>query len=88
MTALKRIRKLFEMAKESSRSRRYVGLAKKISTRTRTHIPKDFKQQVCKGCGALLVPGKGATVRTGKNRRKITCHECGKTRVFPMKPRQ
>ena len=88
MTALKRIKKLFEMAKGGSRSKRYVDLAKKISTRTRTRIPKDLKRQVCKGCGALLVPGKGATVRTGKSTQKIKCNECGKTRIFPLKSRQ
>ena len=87
MMALERIKKLFGLAKEE-RPKRYIKMAEKISSRTRTKIPKELKDQVCRGCGTLLVPGKNATVRIARKERRLICHECGKLHVFPLKPRQ
>jgi ribonuclease P protein subunit RPR2 len=84
--SLERIRKLFGLARDSPRQKRYVELAKRVSTRTRTKIPKELKRQVCKGCGALLVPGKNATVRTEKGKISVKCKECGKLHRIPFKP--
>src|SRR6266516_699820 len=38
-------------------SRRYVTLARKISSRTKVRIPRESKMYLCKGCGLALVPG-------------------------------
>jgi len=84
--ALKRIKKLLRLARKSPRQRRYVELAKRISTRTRTRIPRELKRQICKGCNALLVPGKNSTVRVVKGRLVVKCEECGRECVTPFKP--
>lgn len=85
MNPLERIKKLFGLAKDNPRQKRYVELAGRVSTRTRTRIPKELKRQVCKGCGSLLVPGKNATTRVMKGKLSVKCNECGKTRVIPFK---
>src|SRR5437016_5760761 len=36
-------------------SRRYVTLARKISSRTKVRIPRESKMYLCKGCGLALV---------------------------------
>src|SRR5439155_11922119 len=41
-------------------SKRYTGLAKKISKRTKVRIPQEKKRFLCKNCGQPLVPGKNA----------------------------
>lgn len=86
MTALERIKKLFGLAREGPRQKRYVALAKRVSTKTRTKIPRELKRQVCKGCGTLLVPGKSATTRVEKGKVSIKCRECGKVRAIPFRP--
>src|SRR5438132_14176101 len=44
-------------------SRRYVTLARKISSRTKVRIPRESKMYLCKGCGLALVPGHNAKIR-------------------------
>src|SRR5438128_11017315 len=44
-------------------SRRYVSLARKISSRTKVKIPRESKMYLCKGCGLALVPGHNAKIR-------------------------
>ena len=83
---LERIKKLFGMARESPRHKRYVKLAKRVSTRTRTRIPRELKRQICRGCGALMVPGKTATTRTEKGKLSVKCKECEKLHLIPFKP--
>lgn len=88
MTPRERIEKLLGMAREAGpeRQRRYVELARRISERTRTPIPRELKRRICKGCGVLLVPGRTATVRAEKGRKTLKCTECGEVRVLPYKP--
>jgi ribonuclease P protein subunit RPR2 len=86
MKPKERIERLLKMAREAEleRQRRYVELATRISTRTRTRIPRKLKRQICKGCGALLVPGRTARVRTRKGELRVTCTKCGTVRKIPM----
>jgi ribonuclease P protein subunit RPR2 len=79
--ARERILKLFEEAekahnKEPKLAKRYVELARKISTRTNTRIPFSLKRKFCKNCNAYLVPGKNARVRVKNKIMIITCLEC------------
>ncbi|HII15985.1 MAG TPA: ribonuclease P [Nanoarchaeota archaeon] len=87
--ARERIEKLFIEAekafpKEPALSKRYVELARKISTRTNTAIPRSLKGKFCKKCNAFLVSGKNARARTRAGKIISTCLECGSIRVVPF----
>jgi ribonuclease P protein subunit RPR2 len=81
---LKEARSNFE--KDPKFSRRYVELARKISTRTKVRIPSEEKRYLCKGCGLPLIPGRNARVRVlpGNSRIVITCLSCGKLKRYPF----
>jgi len=85
--ALSRIKKLLKLAGENSkahpeRSRRYVELAKKLSSRYNATIPAELKRKICRKCDAYLVPGYNLTVRADPKTRTMvyTCAECGSKR--------
>lgn len=63
------------------RARRYVTLARRISQRTNTPIPKD--ETYCKRCNLPLDVGRNCRVRVMKGNVKITCLECGDIRRMP-----
>jgi ribonuclease P protein subunit RPR2 len=67
-------------------SKRYIELARKISTRTKVRIPREKKHFLCKNCGEPLVLGKNARVRlrSGNSRIIITCLNCGTLRRYPF----
>jgi len=80
--ALERIYRLFELAgqefgKNPGRSKRYVGLARKLSTRNKAVIPASLKKKFCKKCGCFLVKGKNAEWKDLEKLVEITCKECG-----------
>jgi len=68
-------------------SKRYVGLAKKISKRTKVRIPREKKHYLCKNCGQPLVLGKNARVRLSpvNSRIIISCLGCGAIRRYPYR---
>ena len=68
-------------------SKRYVGLAKKISKRTKVRIPKEKKRYLCKNCGQPLVLGKNARIRLrpSNSRIIISCLGCGAIRRYPYR---
>src|SRR5262245_4501953 len=70
------------LPKDPELSRRYVGLARKISMRTRVRIPREKKWYICKNCGQILVLGKNARVRLSPTNSRIlvTCLDCGVAR--------
>lgn len=87
--ALERIYRLFELAgeefeKHPGRSKRYVELAKKISERNRARIPQELKKKFCKNCGSYLKAGKNCIYRIKKSILKVSCKECGKTRLINL----
>ena len=89
--ARERIDILLDQAKETlshspDLSKRYVELARKISTRTKVRIPREKKHYLCKACGMPLVLGKNARVRLhpGNSRIIITCLNCGTIRRYPF----
>ncbi len=78
--ALERIYRLFELAVEKEKyAKRYIGLAHKISEKTKTKIPKELKQKHCKKCNSLKV----------KQEKKepfliIACQECGEKKKYGL----
>jgi ribonuclease P protein subunit RPR2 len=67
-------------------SRRYVNLARKISSRTKVRIPKESKMYLCKGCGLALVPGLNAKIRLHAHTTGIviSCLSCGAVKRYPV----
>ncbi len=83
--AVERIWRLFELAenefsKHPERSKRYVGLAKRIAERNNVQIPKELRMEFCKYCSAYLKLGKNAKLRVKEKMLLLTCMECNKTR--------
>ena len=70
-------------------SRRYVSLARKISSRTKVRIPRASKMYLCKGCGLALVPGHNAKIRLHAHTTGIviSCLSCGAVKRYPVSPK-
>jgi len=70
-------------------SRRYVSLARKISSRTKVRIPRESKMYLCKGCGLALVPGHNAKIRLHAHTTGIviSCSSCGTVKRYPVNPK-
>ena len=68
-------------------SRRYVNLARKISSRTKVRIPRESKMYLCKGCGLALVPGHNAKIRLHAHTTGIviSCLSCGAVKRYPVR---
>ncbi len=80
--ALERIWRLFELAEQEfaahpERSRRYVALACRISSRNKAPVPPELKKRYCKKCGAFLVEGKNSLRQETGGLLEIECKECG-----------
>lgn len=91
-TVKERIRILFEQAedehsKHPDRSRRYVEMAVRLSTRYNVRLTPDTKKRFCKACHSFLVPGKNCTVRTSPAQKAVilTCRECGHVSRHPYR---
>ena len=78
--AKERIEILFNLAKKEfkkhpDRSRRYVGLARKIGLRYNVRLSKEMKKEFCKNCNTLLVLGK-TSKKTEDRKNRITIIKC------------
>ncbi|HDQ59594.1 MAG TPA: ribonuclease P [Candidatus Woesearchaeota archaeon] len=79
-----RIRILFREAEKAlkenkkMRSRRYVQMARKVSTKYQIPL-RHLKRKFCKKCSIFFIPGKTLRVRTRKKDCRViyTCMECG-----------
>jgi ribonuclease P protein subunit RPR2 len=87
--ALSRIEALLALAeknlkKHPERTRRYVELSRKLSSKYNVTIPHELKRQLCRNCDAFLVPGYNLAVRTEPKNKAIvyTCLECGAKRRY------
>ncbi|MFX0201144.1 MAG: ribonuclease P protein component 4 [Candidatus Hodarchaeota archaeon] len=59
---------------------RYADLARKLTMKSRTRLPRAWRYRICRRCKRVLQPGKNCRVRTRGKREKhvsITCLECG-----------
>lgn len=86
--ARKSMKELFELAEKEwvthpERSHRYVEIARNISMRTRTRIPRHFKRRFCNRCHRFLY-GSNCRVRTKNKKVVITCLECGNVMRIPF----
>ncbi len=85
--AEKRIKGLIELAgKSRDKGKRYVGLARKISTRTRTRISKQDKLKFCKSCNTpYSADSFRVRINSKKNEVVYTCLKCGAVHRYPFK---
>lgn len=80
-----RIRHLLELARrrlregETALALRTTALARRIAMRYQTGLRRDEREQVCRACGALRVPGRTARIRLRGGKKSITCLACGTT---------
>ena len=79
--AAERIVKLFDQAEASFKEhpelcKRYVVLARKLSTRYKVRFTPDQKKLFCKNCNAYLKAGVNTRTRLEKGRLVQTCLEC------------
>ncbi len=85
--AARRMSLLFGLSRKAlregrpERARRYVTLARRISQRTNTPLPRD--ETYCKRCNMPLDVGRNCRVRVMNGNVKITCLECGDIRRMP-----
>ncbi|RJQ21388.1 ribonuclease P [Candidatus Woesearchaeota archaeon] len=83
--ALERIETLFaQAAKRPSYAKRYLALARAISQRTKTPIPRELKLRLCKGCNAYLT-AQNSTTRIKNKMKTITCNDCKTTKRIPLR---
>ena len=91
--AYERINILYEKALEimlenPELARRYIRLMKKIAQRSRKHIPKEIKDNICKQCNTILIPGYSCHTRIRQRREShiaTTCHHCGHIKRLPIR---
>ncbi|MCE4617515.1 MAG: ribonuclease P [Desulfurococcales archaeon] len=96
--ARERIEKLYSLAVEETHSGNYkyaqqlMELAKRISMKTRTRIPRKIKRWVCKNCLVPLIPGRTARIRIRRDGRSsrviVRCEVCGWIHRYPYKPKR
>lgn len=91
--ALERIYRLFELSeteffKHPELSRRYVELARKISSKNKATIPAELKKLFCKKCGAFLKKGKNSKHTIQMPFLIVKCLECGFERKNSLKPKK
>ena len=86
-SATERMSVLFGLSRDAlrnddpDRARRYVTLARRISQRTNTPIPRT--ERYCKRCNMPLDVGRNCRIRVMNGNVRITCLECGDIRRVP-----
>ena len=87
----RRINKLFELAQENALngeiqlSDRYVEIARKISMKNLTPIPREYKRRFCKKCYHYLLPTKTCRVRVSRRKIIVFCNNCRNYNRIPIK---
>ena len=91
--AERNIRRLLDLSfkvfpKDRELSKRYVDIALKISMKTRTRIPAEYKRFICRKCRTILIPGVNCRFRLQPRREPHivrTCLECGRVTRFLLR---
>jgi len=85
--ALERIEELLKQAEKANpeRAKKYIALARRISSRTKTRIPKELKRRFCRHCNSYLHIGTNARVRLNRGKKTYFCLSCGKFTRIPYK---
>ncbi len=85
--ARERIGKLFSEASKAFGddpllSKRYVEIARRISSKHKVRIPRELRRRFCRRCNAYFVPSRSVRVRLKGQKMVYTCLECrGITRL-------
>lgn len=68
-------------ASSTKLARRYVSLARRISSHYKVSMPRELKHRICRNCGNFLVPGVNCSVRVASVHGYVAyvC-ECGEER--------
>jgi ribonuclease P protein subunit RPR2 len=76
-----------EFQSHRERSKRYVGLARRIGMRYNVRIPEGLKGSFCRKCSSYLKPGVNSRARTSPRQRAlvIKCLECGSISRHPYR---
>ncbi len=88
--ATRRIQQLSRLAEAQAQAgnlevaQRYIELARGIATRVVVPLPSAVKRQVCKHCGAYLLPGSTSRTRIHRGRIILYCTRCGAYRRHPL----
>lgn len=78
--AIQRIITLFRLARERTKedtkkskelAKRYVKIAKNLSTHYKVKIPQEIKNAICKKCSNVLIPGLNCKVRLASSKKYI-----------------
>lgn len=72
-----------EFSEHPERSHRYVQLARKLSTKYNTKIPRNWNRRFCKNCFKFLSYGSNSTIRLIDEKINIKCYECGHEMKIP-----
>ncbi len=81
-----RMQRLAELAEERAKEgsslskgleKRYVKIARKISSHYKVSMPKEIDNKICKKCNNLLVPGINCSVRLATGGYLVYKCECG-----------
>ena len=88
--ALERIDKLFFQADSNFKerpelSKRYVEMARRLSTKYKVKFTTEQKRMSCKKCNAYLKNGVNSRVRLEHGKLVQTCLECKHVRRIPYK---
>ena len=87
----RRINRLFRYAEKTALngeiklSNRYVELARKISMKNLTPIPKSYKRRFCKYCYNYLLPTITCRVRISRGKVIVFCKNCRRYNRIPVK---
>ncbi|MFQ6123130.1 MAG: ribonuclease P protein component 4 [Candidatus Heimdallarchaeota archaeon] len=68
------------VADQPDLKQRYADLARKLTMKSRTRLPRAWRYRICRRCKRVLQPGINCRVRTRGKREKhvsLTCLECG-----------
>jgi len=93
--ARERIEILFKQAGEMQNrnqelSKKYVRLIKRLSSHYKVGIPKEIKNNICRKCNLVLIPGSTASIKIVSSRGYIAkkCLSCGnEIHIFYKKQR-
>ena len=82
------MQRLVELAERTfgrnpERAKRYIYIARKIGTKTKTRFPQELRKKFCRTCGNFLKKGKNCTIELENQFIKITCSECKRVMRYP-----
>ena len=72
-------------------AQRYIHLLRRIAQRTRTKVPPQIRNSICKKCNTPLIHGYNAHTRIRQKREPhiaTTCHTCGNIARRPIKRKE